>query len=80
MAKFNLNEKRKETEIVELADNFIVEHETEKGILIKNSDNADAEWFSKAQVKIEGDKIKIPQWLYEKADLFSAGDGKPEED
>ena len=80
MAKFNLNEKRKETEMKELPENFIVEHETEKGILIKNSDTADAEWFSKAQVKTEGDRIKIPQWLYEKADLFSGIGSEPEED
>ena len=80
MAKFNLNEKRKETEMTELPKNFIVEHETEKGILIKNSDNADAEWFSKAQVKTEGDNIKIPQWLYEKADLFSGAGSEPGED
>lgn len=79
MAKFNLNEKRKETEMTELPENFVVEHETMKGILIKNNDNAEAEWFSKSQVKVEGDKIKIPQWLYEKADLFSEESSKPEE-
>lgn len=75
---FNLNEKKKEIEYVELPKNFVVEHETEKGILIKDGDTANANWFGKCQVKLEGDKIKIPRWLYEKEELFNRVQGDSE--
>jgi hypothetical protein len=70
MSKFNLKDKDS-NEMIELPDNFTVEHETEKGILIKNSINDDAEWMPLSHVKVSGDIISVAKWLYDKSDLFN---------
>ena len=70
MAKFKLNEKN--TEYIELPEGvYEIEHETDKGYLIKNT-NGEAEWFPKVAVKKEGNKISVAKWMYDKSDLFQA--------
>ena len=70
MSKFNVKDKEQKQEWVELDNKFVVEHETEKGILIKNTDNDYADWFPKAYVDVSGKKIKVADWLHSKSDLF----------
>lgn len=70
MSKFNLKDKQKSNEYVKLDGKFKVEHETEKGILIKNSETEEGEWFPINHVKKTGDDIEIAEWLYDKSDLF----------
>jgi hypothetical protein len=68
MAKINL--KSKETKFVKLPDNYHVEHQTDKGILIAN-DADEGEWFPLAYVKTEDGGIEVANWLVEKSDLLS---------
>jgi hypothetical protein len=78
MAKIKL--KDKETKFIKLPDNYRVEHQTDKGILIANEAD-EGEWFPLAYVKTDGDGgIEIADWLVGKSDLLSdiagAGDDK----
>lgn len=78
---FNLKDKKKETEYVELPEKFVIEHETEKAYLIKDAVTLNVNWFSKSQVRVEGDKITMSEWLYKKDELFNntgAGEGEEE--
>ena len=69
MAKIKL--KSKETKFVKLPSNFVVEYQTEKGILIANTLNDEGEWFPLAYVKTDGESIEIADWLVSKSDLLS---------
>jgi hypothetical protein len=70
MAKFKLDEKN--TEYIELPEGiYEVEHETDKGCLIKNN-QGEGEWFAKSAIKREGNKIRVAKWMYDKSDLFQA--------
>jgi hypothetical protein len=79
MSKFNLKDKQKSNEYIKLDGKFEVEHETEKGILIKNSKTEEAEWFPINHVKKTGDDIEIAEWLYNKSDLFN-GEAEADEE
>jgi hypothetical protein len=67
MAKFKLDEKN--TEYIEISDIYEVEHKTEKAYLIKNQQGF-GEWIPKIAIKIEGKKISVAKWMYEKAEIF----------
>ena len=70
MSKFKLNGKKEQNEYIKLSGKFEVETETEKGILIKNIETEEGDWFAKSQVKTDGDVIEIAKWAYDKSDLF----------